>query len=415
LNNSLRSTILIIFLIIVGGAILAGLTWGNYNYSSQNPGGNDFLVHWVGTQELIMKGVSPYADEVALRIQTLAYGRPAQPGEHELRVAYPIYSTIFFAPFAIIENFTIARAVYMTFLEVCIFLLSLVCISLSRWRPGLIVLFIFFLFSVFWYHAIRPLINGNAVIFVALLITAALWAIRQERDEFAGILLGFATIKPQVVILVWIFITLWAISKKRWRLLIWSYGTVAILSVIGFILVPGWLIQNFYEILRYPAYNPPGTPGAAFSQWFPGVGRQLGWGLTLVTAVILLIEWVLAWGKEYDWFLWTACLTLTISQWIGIQTDPGNFIVLLFPLVLFFVNLENRWGKIANIFSVLIMIGLLIGLWALFLATVQFGGQPVQHPIMFFPLPFVVLCGLYWVRWWAIRPRRPLVEAMKAL
>jgi hypothetical protein len=134
-----------------------------------------------------------------------------------------------------------------------------------------------------------------------------------------------------------------------------------------------------------------------------------------VTAVILLIEWVLAWGKEYDWFLWTACLTLTISQWIGIQTDPGNFIVLLFPLVLFFVNLENRWGKIANIFSVLIMIGLLIGLWALFLATVQFGDQPVQHPIMFFPLPFVVLCGLYWVRWWAIRPRRPLVEAMKVL
>lgn len=392
-----------------------GLFTVNLSFARTNPGGNDFLVHWVGSQELIMTGNSPYSDAVAIRIQTIAYGRPAQAGEHELRVAYPIYSALIFAPFAMIQDFTLARAVWMTFLEICILLLAVVSISLTKWKPSVPVLVIYLIFAFVWYHSIRPLINGNAVILVALLIAVALWAIRREQYELAGVLLGLATIKPQVVILLWIFITLWAVSTGRWKLLAWSYGTVLVLAIMGIILVPDWILQNFYEVLRYPGYNPPGTPGAAFYEWLPGIGRQLGWGLTLVVSLVLIIEWVAAWGKDFDWFLWTACLTLVASQWIGIQTDPGNFIVLFFPLVYVMVNSENRWGKNAQIISVLFMVFITIGLWYLFLSTVQIGDQPLQHPIMFFPLPLVLFIGLYWVRWWATRPRRPLVDALKAL
>ena len=101
-------------LVLVGLVAVAGITWGNYNYARQNPGGNDFLVHWMGSRAIVKDGISPYSDEVATRIQTFAYGRPAQPGEHELRVAYPLYSVIIFAPFALIDDFAIARAAWMT-------------------------------------------------------------------------------------------------------------------------------------------------------------------------------------------------------------------------------------------------------------------------------------------------------------
>jgi hypothetical protein len=402
-------------LIILISLVLVGLFYANLSFARVSPGGNDFLVHWVGSQELIMTGNSPYTDAVALRIQTIAYGRPAQPGEHELRVAYPIYSALIFAPFALIQDFTFARAAWMTFLEACVFLLAVVSISLTKWKPSWLVLVIYFIFAFIWYHSVRPLINGNAVILVALLITLAFWAISRGQYELAGILLGLATIKPQVVILIWIFITLWGISTRRWKLLAWSYGTVFVLTIIGIIFIPDWILQNFYEVLRYPAYNPPGTPGAAFYEWVPGIGRQLGWGITLIVSVVLIIEWVATWRKDYEWFLWAACLTLVASQWIGIQTDPGNFIVLFFPLVYVMVNSENRWGKNAQIVSVLFMVFITIGLWFLFLSTVQYGDQPQQHSIMFFPLPLILFIGLYWVRWWATRPRRPLVEALKAL
>jgi hypothetical protein len=98
-------------LIVVG--VLAALTWGNYRFTQQNPGGNDFLVHWMGTRTFLREGISPYSDEVALRIQTFAYGHPASGEEHELRVAYPLYSIVVFLPFALIPDFALARALWM--------------------------------------------------------------------------------------------------------------------------------------------------------------------------------------------------------------------------------------------------------------------------------------------------------------
>jgi len=71
-------------LLLVGVALLVGLTLVNYRYAQQNPGGNDFLVHWVGTRLFLTEGVSPYSDQTALEIQTMVYGRAARPGEHEL-------------------------------------------------------------------------------------------------------------------------------------------------------------------------------------------------------------------------------------------------------------------------------------------------------------------------------------------
>lgn len=415
MRTAFRDSLVIILMLLAVTASIVGLTYANYRYVVNNPGGNDFLTRWVGTQELIFNGTSPYADSVAERIQEIAYGRPTQSGEDEMLFAYPIYASLFHLPFALIRDFSVARALWMTTLEISVILLAAVSIQLTRWKPGTLGLIIFFAFSLLWYHSARPIILGNAAVLVALFVTLAFLAIRQGRDDLAGILLGFATIKPQVVLLLWVFITIWAFSRQRWKILLWSYGTVIVLSVIGLIFVPDWITQNFYQVLQYPNYTPPGTPSEVFMEWLPGVGRQLGWALTAVLGITLLIEWVSAWGKEFEWFLWTACLTMTISQWIGLQTDPGNFIILFFPLIYVIVNLENRWGKGAKVISIGILLLLFFGLWFLFLATLQVGDQPMQNPVMFFPLPFVILIGLYWVRWWATRPRRPLAEALKVL
>ena len=71
--------------------VLAMITWANYQFVQENPGGTDFLVHWMGTRALLIDGLSPYSDTVAERIQTYAYGRQAQSGENELGIAYPLY------------------------------------------------------------------------------------------------------------------------------------------------------------------------------------------------------------------------------------------------------------------------------------------------------------------------------------
>jgi hypothetical protein len=384
--------------------LLVVVTWENYEYSKANPGGNDFLVHWMGTRTFIQEGISPYSDQTALRIQQLAYGRPALPGEHELRVAYPLYSIVLFLPFALIPDFTLARALWMTVLEVGLIALSFISMRLTDWKPRFPTLVFFLIFSVMWYHGFRPLINGNVVILVALGFAGALLAFRLGFDELAGVLIAFTSIKPQLALLITLYFTIMAIYRKRWRFIFWLYGTLFLLSLAVTLLLPDWLIQNIREVLRYPGYNPPGTLQAAIGVWLPAIGKRTGQGITFLLCVILIIEWWSARRSEFRGFLWAACLTLVISQWIGIQTDPGNFIILFPGLILVFAVLEERWRRIGEIISLVCLILLLSGIWALFLTTVQYGPQPQQSPIMFIPLPGLLLALLYWVRWWARRP-----------
>jgi hypothetical protein len=383
--------------------VLGALTKANYNFAQDNPGGSDFLFLWIGTRELINNGISPYSELVAIKMQLAIYGRSAQPGEHELFVAYPIYATFIAAPFAMISDYSLARALWMTTLQFTLLGLVFVNLHLTGWRPGYLLTSLLLVFSLLWYHALRGIINGNVVILIALLIGLVFLALKARKDELAGVLLALTTIKPQVVLLLIIFIFIWAVSTRRWPLIFWFTITIVFLSLAGIALVPDWPLQNLQTVLNYPHDNTPGTPGAAFSQWWPGIGTRLGWGLTIIMAALLLFEWWQAHKADFRWFLWTACLTLVVGQWIGIETDPGNFIVMFIPLMLILATLEKRWCPHSRWIIVLLLLFLFMSLWVIFLYTVDMEAGAKQHPIMFFPLPAYLLLGLYWVRWYAIK------------
>jgi hypothetical protein len=269
------------------------------------------------------------------------------------------------------------------------------------------------IFSVSWYHGLRPIINGNPSILVALSITLAFFAIYKQMDALAGFLLALTTIKPQMIVLVLLLVMIWCISHRRWTIL-WSFlGSLVILVVATSLIIPDWVIQNLRQILSYPDYTLAGTPGAIFRMWLPGVGRQLGWGLTIFLSLVMIWEWRAAIGKEYRWFLWTAYLTLVITNLIGIRTATANFVVMFPALIMIFAFWEKRWGRIGRLMVISSVVVLFIGLWWLFLRTLIQGDQPIQHSIMFFPYPLFVLLGLYWIRWWAVRPRRMFIDQLR--
>jgi hypothetical protein len=383
--------------------IFSFLTLANYIFAKQNPGGTDFLVHWMGTRNFFQTGASPYSDDTALKIQTMVYGRAAQAGEHQLRVAYPLYSIFLFAPFAIVGDFTFARALWMSLLELCLFGIAYFSIKLTYWKPKTWLIGLFILFTIFSYHGMRPLINGNAVILVTFLMVLILLAIRDKNDEIAGIMMAVITIKPQNALLFLAFIFFWALINKRHKLLTWFAGTMVILVGFSFLLIPTWITQNLREILLYPTYNPPGTVGAVLKAAWGAIGDRFSIGLTFILLVVLFGEWWIARRANMRQFMWVSFLTIAISQWIGIQTDPGNFI-LLYPGVFFcFYMIADRWGKRSDLFFIIFAAVVTIGIWVLFLTTLQQSYQPIQSPIMFFPMPIIAFALLYWVRWWVVK------------
>jgi len=395
--------LLISLLAVMGIISLIGLTWVNYHFSQQNPGGSDFLPRWVGTRGLLLTGRSPYSNETTQEIQQRFYGRPAQPDEDQVLFVYPLFSILVFAPFAMIADFNLARGLWMTVLELGIILIILGAIYLSRWKISPVKFGLLFVFGLLWYYSIRALINSNASILVGLFLVGVFLAIHLRKDILAGSLLALSTIKPQVVVLLVLFILIWSLREKRHKLALSFVGTLSFLVVITLLLVPGWIYQNLLQLLSYPTYTLPGTPGAIFEQWLPHVGKKLGWILTFSMIILLIWEWRKLLRHKSHWFLWTSYFTLTVTTLIGIRTATENYVVLLPAVILIFAELDQEWGKLGQGFIVVSYVLLFFGVWWLFLATLIQGEQPIQNSVMFFPLPLFLIIGLYLIRF---QPRR---------
>ena len=382
-------------LIVCSLFIIGALTYVNYQLATASPGGVDFMTHWVGTRALF-HGESPYSKSVALRVQTLFYGRPAQSGENEFLDPYLIYMEVIFAPFALISDYTVARAVWMTFLglsTIAIFILSL---KITDWKPGIGILIFYLLYCVFGYHSVRPIINGNVTTVITLLILTSIWAIQNKKEPIAGLLMAVATAKPNLTLLPMLLLILWMVRLKRWRFIVWFSGSLLLLVLGGMLIIPNWPLQNLGNLLRYTSYNPPTTIAAALEQWNPVYGHWIGVAIYTIIIIFLIVEWRKVLRADFQIFLSVFSVTLVANQWLGISTDPGNFIILTLPLVLVLKSLNELPNGSAWVCTSLS--ALLIGLWVVFLTTVDRTHGNLQSPIMFFPLPIFIIVGLFFRR-----------------
>lgn len=385
------SPIALTILIVAGLLVAAGLTWANYHYAASNAGGNDFIPRWLGTRLLLQQGQNPYGDQTSLAIQRFIYGRPAEAGEDQVLFVYPLYSVVLFAPYAMIGDYVLARAIWMTTLEIALLMMTFISFRLADWRPALPILTLTLLFCLTWYHGARPLINGNPSILMAFFLAAGLLAIKAERDILAGLFLALATIKPQAVVLVLPLVILWALGKRRFVLVAGMLIALVALAALAFIIEPGWLAQNLEQVTAYPDYTLAGTPGAIFAQWWPPAGYWPGVMLTLVLLFLLLWQWRAAWQARFEVLLPVVFFTLAATFLIGITTAVSNYVALFPGLILLLAFLRRDNGAVADWRPMLLMALLLVGLWLLFWTTRT--GR-AQSPIMFFPLPLLLIMTL---------------------
>ena len=397
-----RPTFLLILLILLIVAGLAGLTWANYRFAAQNPGGNDFLARWMGAHKWLLEGLSPYDPQVSLATQEMIYGRPADPAKDEDigHFVYPLPSMVFFAPFGVFD-YPLARALWMTTLELALAALTLISLQLVAWRPSPWQMALMFLFSVLWYHGARTIIVGQFAAIEALLIAAALLFILREQDGLAGFLLALGVAKPQMLYLILPFILLWAYSQRRFRL-IWGFlVSSALIFVISLAFIPNWPVQMIWQMLDYPEYSDRiGSLISIITSPLPGIQPQLNAALWIFLWGYLLVEWVLAWKKGPRWFLWTAAMTLVLTNFLTARAATTNYVMMIPALILIFRVWVERWGKKGQAVVWGVMAVALVGLWVLFIQTVQ---GNLEQPAMYVPLPLFCLLGLWWVRWWFVR------------
>ena len=323
-----------------------------------------------------------------------------------------MFSGVVIFPFALIGDKTVAHGLWLSVQLIAIFVILVLGIKLTDWKPAGYIFLLFLIFTIFSYHVVIPWLDGGLSIWAALFLVAGFLALHSGRDELAGISLALSTIQPQMVFLVVVFSLIWAAMRRRRLLILWFFITLIFFSILGLFVVPDWIIQYLRVLYKFQQNFSPGSPGILFKSALPGLGTQLGWFISGVLVIILFLEWWLAMRKDFHWFLWASCLTIVISQWIGIPTIPGNFSGLILPFILISALFAERWPRGGQWVAVLMAVVLFVWEWALLYFDL-IGAQPTMQLNLIIPLPLILLIGLYWVRWWALKPRRLLMEELK--
>jgi hypothetical protein len=402
-----------IFLICLALAILGGLVWANTLYARLHPGEKDFLVPWLAARTFLQFGDSPYSEPATQRAQVVYYGRLAAEGEDPLRLSVPFPVELFYFPFALVTNYALARSLWMTCLEIALVALAFLSLQLTGWKLARSLLPVLLIFSVLWVYGFLPLAGSCAVIFVALAILGLLLALREGRDELAGALLVVPFFKPDFAGLLVLFIFWWAIYHRRGRILAGFLMALAILLAVSFFILPHWFMPFIGGLISHISYHPALTPGGILASWWPAIGPRLGWALTGLLLVVLLLEWRDVRHKDFRHLLWTSSLTLVGTPLLGIPVIPQDYVMLFFPLVFFISILAERWSRPGRWgVAGLVLLAIFFGFWIIAAGPFLPGSPAALAGVLALVFPALLVIGLYWMRWWAIRPPRTWSDSL---
>jgi hypothetical protein len=126
--------------------------------------------------------------------------------------------------------------------------------------------------------------------------------------------------------------------------------------------------------------------------------------------VTLGYEWRATRDTNYPHFVWVACLTLAATPLLGHHVELDSLIPLTLPIILVIVVSRERWKRFGDGIAFLISLFLFGIPWLLY-----FQGAPQwirlrTDEILFLFWPVFGLLGLYWIRWWMVRPPRTWLD-----
>ncbi|RME87726.1 MAG: hypothetical protein D6770_08670 [Anaerolineae bacterium] len=412
LHTQIASRIRVILFILLVLAVLAGLAWANTALARRYPlGGGEFLATWSAARALV-EGGDPYSKDVAHQTQTLTYGRAAREGEYPYYPNLPLPLLLLFLPFALTDDPVLARGLWLSLSELALLALAFAAPLLAEWRPRRLSLTVFLFLALLWAYALIPLVGGFLTILHAALITAALLALREEQDELAGALLALVTFYWEIGGLLMLFVALWLRSHRRGRPFVTFAMTLATLSGIAFVIRPSWLLPFLRAVIADRRAAIGMTLRLPLVYWWPEGGRPLAAILSSLLAIVLLLEWRAARRQGFRHFYWVTCLTIALPPLLGIRTAAHHYPLLILPIALTLATIEDRWERLGKWLAALLMLFLLGGTWALFRSFTHSIAPEAEIALLFIP-PLLATLGLYWSRWWILRPPRTWLDRVK--
>jgi len=358
------------------------------------PRGNlsDLYPRWIGARELLLHGRNPYSPEVTREIQSGYYGRPLDPSrpndpKDQQGFAYPVYVVFGLAP-------TIGLPFEMVQMGFFWLLLLLTCagipvwLRILRWPTPLWTQFGLILLTLGSLAVMQGLKLRQLTLFVAVLVLAAMVLFVSDHLIAAGVLLALATIKPQLVGLLLLWLALWTSAdwRRRYRWLASFLVTMAVLFGASEFWLPHWLSRFWQAVQDYRSYT--GAASVLDVLIAPPLSRIVEFLSLAATAVVCWRERNQPANSEA--FARVLCLVLAITVLVVPTYAPYNQ-VLLIPAVLLLAKERREFWRRSRIGSALFVIATFLvawpWIWSIPIAALSFVLPPAVAQ-RFFTVPF---------------------------
>ncbi len=394
-----RSLAVFFFLLFFGLVVFGALLWVNLWFIQHYPAGQQFMQLYKPAVAFLKEGFGPYSREALTRVQVGVYGREALPTEFAYALDVPFHLFVLFLPFGLIQDADLALAIWMLFIEIVVLLLPWYILKTAEIEVSRRAFLIIMLAFVFYAPVFFSLLQGSLAPLAFFALIAALQAIQRESDELAGALLALSFLRVEWLGIFSVILFLWAITQKRWRVLVGFAMALILLNILAFIFLPAWVLDFLRAVLRNWISFSFESTFSILSAAFPAIGGRLALFLLAGMGGVLIWEWTNIREQGLRQLFWFMSLSAAALPLLGLPIGQNSLMAFAPGLMFGLILITERWQTYGLIFSMICSIGIVAWSWA---ATVT--SQPISALAL--PLSVFTLLVLYWIRWWINQPRK---------
>jgi hypothetical protein len=296
----------------------------------------------------VLRGETPYSDEITWQIQEGMFSRRLEPGEDQARFAYSATITWPLLPFWILP-FAWAASLWSGLQLLLLLVLPIWVASILGWQLRATQLVLLLIFSIILFrYPINSYLIGQFIPFCLGCLVAGWWGIVRGHWIAASLALVLAMVRPEVVMIP--LLAMLAVAwEKGERRIIFAWLTVMFgLWFLTRAWMGPWVSDYIRGILAYQAYSLP--------IWPPGLLKQMWLALLIVIVVVVWNVWMWRESRFLDsaerlgWLISVAALTSLI---LLPQTGSYTLIMALVPAwVILFVS-RRRYAYWISVLAVL--------------------------------------------------------------
>jgi hypothetical protein len=332
------------------------------------PRGNlsDLYPRWIGAKELLRDGRDPYSAEVAREIQAGYYGRPLDPSRphdpaDEQGFAYPVYVVFFLAP-TIGLPFAIVQKAFFWVLLVLTAASTPLWLQVLRWSVPPWIQISLLALTLGSLAVMQGLKLQQLSLLVAGLVAIAIALLVADYAVAAGVLLALATVKPQLVALLLLWLAIWTAAdwRRRYRSAVSFLATMAVLLAASEYYLPHWIPRFWQAVREYRHY----TGGMSVMDIL--IGGPWSWVLEALAFAAMLGVCCRErrQGVNTGAFAFTISLVLATTVLLVPTYAPYNQVLLVPALLLLFKKRRTIWQRsLANRVLCAVTTGLICWPW----------------------------------------------------